>query len=275
VAFDRSTSMNDKPMAPATATRTQFAQQALRSIIQKYGRSVYFGYVEYPLVCRAGGCCSSVVIPPGPHSIDNIDAWWRCRNMPPSCNDTNADSPLGSALAQARMFYDRDDYVIASRSVFVLTDGDPVCTTSTVVDECELAKREVVRMAGWTDKVDTTVFGLGEAQRTSACLNDLAASGGSFMTRVVPDGAQLEKALDEELRPLSREACTLRLREPPGPDEVVRLYLDREPVRRDETHVDGWDFEQGAPSNITVYGRWCDKMSTSGVQRYGVEICFM
>jgi hypothetical protein len=274
VAFDRSASMNDKPVAPATATRTQFAQQALRTIVQRYGRSVYFGYVEYPLACRGPGCCTSGVIPPGPHTLDAIDGWWRCRNMPPSCYDTTADSPLGSALARARNWYDNDDYVTASRFVFVLTDGEPGCSSGTI-DECDLAQREVSRMAGWPDKVDTTVFGLTEAQRTSSCLNDVAASGGSLGTRVAVDGPQLEKALEEVLQPLSREACTLRLREPPGQDQELRVYLNRELVRRDQTHVNGWDFEDGAPSNVIVYGDWCRKLSTSQVDRYAMEMCFL
>jgi hypothetical protein len=283
IAFDRSTSMNDKvtlgtgsgtvAMPVITTTRTQMAQQAVRTLIDKYYRAVYFGYVEFPLACRSTSCCTSGVLSPGPYTLEAIDSWWRCRNMPPSCNDTTADSPVGSAIMRARSWFDKDDNVIASRQVFVLTDGEPSCSLTPMEDQCALASREVSRMAGWLDKVDTVVFGLTEELRTSSCLNDLAASGGTVVPRIAVDGAQLLKAMEEVVEPLSREACTIRLRGPVAPDEELRLYMNRTQVRRDQTRTEGWDFEDGAPPTITVYGEWCDKLSTSKVNGVSVEVC--
>jgi hypothetical protein len=273
LALDRSASMQERPVAGGTS-RLHGVQHVLETLMRRYYRAVYFGYVEFPVAdCPMGTCCASKVVPPTKNTLDGIRRRWTCDLEPPSCPNTTKDSPVAEALMASRRDYGSNEYGFDQKHVFLMTDGEPSCSASASDDECTRSGLEAAKLN--TDHfVDVTVFALSESLQTSACVSDVANFGGTGAPIVAATNDILKARLEEKLAPLAKEACSFRLNSMLE-ESVERLYiwLNGVEVKRDPTRIDGWDFEAGAPTKVTFYGPPCTKLSTSLISNYFIEVC--
>ena len=272
LALDRSSSMQERP-ASGGSSRLHGVQHVLESLIYRYSRAVYFGYVEFPIAdCPVGTCCASRVITPGKESLSTIQRRWACELQPASCQSTTKDSPVAEALMASRRDFETGGSEFDQRHLFLMTDGEPSCSASAMDDQCNRSSQEVVRLK--TDSnVDVTVFALSEALQTSACLTDLADRGGTTAPIVAATNEVLKEQLEAKLLPLAKDACSFRLNSSLGGNEYLEIWLNGKFVKRDPARMDGWDFEDGAPGKVTFHGYWCTQLSTSMVNSYWVDAC--
>jgi hypothetical protein len=270
LALDRSASMQERPAGGVS--RLHGVQHVIEALIRKYYRAVYFGYVEFPVAeCPAGSCCASQAVTPAKDSLSLIERRWSCEFEPATCQSTTKDSPIAEALASSRKVLDGGGNDFDQRHVFLMTDGEPACAASTTDDECVRSSEQSAWLA--SQDVSTTVFALTEALQTSGCLKDVANLGGTGATVPAITNDQLKERLEEKLSVLAREACSFRLNVNLDPAETLHVYLNGTEVKRDPTRMDGWEFEDGAPRKVTIYGPWCTKLSTSQVSGSYIETC--
>jgi hypothetical protein len=273
LALDRSASMQERPAAGGTS-RLHGVQHALETLMRRYFRAVYFGYVEFPVAdCPIGTCCASEVVPPARTTLGAIQRRWTCELEPASCQNTTKDSPVAEALMASRRYFGSRGNEFDQRHVFLMTDGEPACSASVSDDECTRSGQEAGRLN--TDhNVDVTVFALSESLQTSACVSDLASFGGTGAPIVAATNDILKAKLEEKLAPLAKEACSFRLNSMlEESKERLYIWLNGVEVKRDPTRTDGWDFEAGAPTKVTFYGPPCTKLSTSLISNYFIEVC--
>jgi hypothetical protein len=263
LAVDRSASMTEKA-ASATTSRWQILQDALKPLLRTYRQAIHFGYVEFPgpaAECRHDACCWGNFLQPS--NSDAIEDKWTCGQM--ACPPRSADSPAAAALYKSRQWFDDYEQSLGSRHVLLFTDGEPSCSTAAAGKACEDANNEVAALHA-QDRT-TTVFALDPALSTNRCMTDMADLGSEAPLHVTGERESLVAQLETFLKPLSAEACTFRLRDALTPSQRLALSADGDPIRRDPTRTNGWEFDKPEDrSRLTVYGAWCDKLRASGLR---------
>jgi hypothetical protein len=108
----------------------------------------------------------------------------------------------------------------------------------------------------------------------SACLDKLALNGGlgsvgkSPVYRLALTPNDLSQALNTLVRTMAEEACHIDVRSPVSDPSRVQLYIGNATVPVDG--VDGWSFDPGTTTKLTVHGSWCDKLIQQS--RNGIEL---
>jgi hypothetical protein len=159
-----------------------------------------------------------------------------------------------------------------------MTDGEPNCDVYS--DDSELiqqAEDYTLDMLGqvFDHGIGTFVIGLGEfVDFNPDLLNQMAEAGGHPRPGPVKyypatSLGDLVEALDEigtEVMP-----CQLDLDRPPDIPEWLWVYFDGEPLSRDSTHQDGWDYDP-AMNRVSFYGPACESLRNGDVEQVEVRV---
>ena len=181
----------------------------------------------------------------------------------PVRNGTPTAAAIDVAAAYVRGLPDGD----APRFVMLVSDGAPTCAGGNGAPSSDDPARaqadalDAVRAAA-ADGVPTLVVGLAPPEAADvAALNALAMAGGYARAQ-----SQLRfytpATVGELFTGVSNTSCTIPLQpSPPAPDAVT-ITFDGEPVRRDPTHSNGWDYPDVSATGVTFYGSWCERLMT-------------
>jgi hypothetical protein len=268
-----------------SGTRLQVIQQAVLELILKYQVAVRFGYAEFPGaggMCNNGlGCCAGDVTAPTSMSLAAI------QHVINDCDNGNGNGcvlgqrPLADALTKIEKAYSYLNVSARSRYAIVLTGGDPTCGGGSatgpdggnVSSACDAAAKAVTDLSR-EQEVSTAVVGVGDEAMGSACLDKLALNGGlgsvgkSPVYRLALTPNDLSQALNTLVRTMAEEACHIDVRSPVSDPSRVQLYIGNATVPVDG--VDGWSFDPGTTTKLTVHGSWCDKLIQQS--RNGIEL---
>jgi len=269
LVVDKSDSMND-PDSAAHPDRSKIEdlREALRILLESYGKRIRFGWLAFP---NQDKCDPGVVsVPVGDDTagliLELVDAsipW--------------GGTPTGPSLQNAAAHQGLHDQN-SSNYVLLVTDGMPTCPNGNGNYENEadnLLALEAVR-ALRADGIETFAIGLGEDLNASnpQLLNDMAEAGGHPRTGNVkyhPASSldELTSAFDEIARTVFE--CSLALEVVPEKPEWIWVYFDDQPLHRDTTHQNGFDYD--AQSNrIVFYGQACEKLQQGQVGEIKVEM---
>jgi hypothetical protein len=265
VALDRSISMFDKI---GTKTWWSSTRDALLAYMQENDGAIAFGYVEFPgrLSCDPfAGCCSRFPVYPSLNSHSGIEQSWNCGNSQ-ACFQTTTESPAGHALNRIRtQYYDTETDPMPDRYVLVITDGDPTCEFDP--DECDLAQRQAARLYS-NGGINTIVLPLGQAARSSACLQTVAENGhtrdpGATDFPFAADPGKVAAELRKAMAQVEQQTCRFRVRTEIRNRDILQVTAEFMPLPRDPTHKEGWDYDPSGTPEIQIYGTACKKLKCS------------
>jgi hypothetical protein len=268
IAVDRSAAMQTWW---GSGTRLQVIQTQTLALISKYQRAVRIGYAEFPApkeTCNNGlGCCAGEVEPPSSMSYNAVlHVIGDCDRNANGC--VQGQRPLGDALGKIAKTFSSLNSAGRSRYTIVLMAGDPTCGGGGVgadggTSSCDNAAKAVTDLSR-DQEVGTAIFGVGEEASGSACLDRLALNGGmgnvgkSPVYRLALTPNDLIQSLNNLVRTMAAEACHIDVRSPVLDPTRVQLYIGNQLVPVDG--VEGWTFDPGTTSKITVHGDWCDAL---------------
>ncbi|MGF1467289.1 MAG: hypothetical protein ACFCGT_14275 [Sandaracinaceae bacterium] len=205
-------------------------------------------------------------------------------------------TPTAEGLRSALRYFDRNPSVDVPRFVVLATDGGPNCNPEVVepTGVCEVCTGEP-RLCDPNVVGEFWAYNCLDEERTLAVIGDLAVDR-SIPVYVIgiddPNRADLADVLDrmavrggrprdvpgerlfysvrepEDLRGALDEItgsialCTFTLSGAPAPEDRVEVAFGDEPVARDTTRIEGWDFTAPDRSEITLYGGACARAST-------------
>lgn len=275
VALDRSFSMFE----PRRGMRSwwEAVKQELTSYMRSYEGGIMFGYEEFPSrsACdRVSGCCGSrVLVPPHVNSHWDIERRLRCDSVADGCYTTTMHAPAADGLASIRSFYDAEPDPEPDRFVLLITDKDPSCPADPGhCEEAGLQASKLFSMGG----VKTIVLGLGEQTRTSSCLETVALAGqtrgqGATAHTWVPEPAQLKEQLARALAPVEARTCRFTLKGAYKSWQRLTVTVNYQPLARDPTHKEGWDFDPPGAPEIQLYGSVCHKLECAELDHRAVR----
>jgi hypothetical protein len=171
-------------------------------------------------------------------------------------SESRVQTPTADALAVALAYYKTVNDGIMDRFVLLSTDGEPnTCTGSGDCPATDTAVKNLLA-AG----IKTFVLGVSEEVASSACLDQLAVSGGAPRATAPhfypgSDPMALDAYLNEIITGIAKPSCVIDLNDAPPDPKLVALFIDGREIARDTTHVDGWDYS--GPKQITFYGAAC------------------
>jgi hypothetical protein len=285
VALDRSTSMNNSRVG--NGTRLTVTVDAVKTLLNAYGSVIQFGYVDFPGLPPDGscssavGCCAGTVIAPARTGQSNkimtisrqLD---ECPNSPQCINTDQTPtaqvlSRIGSALPSG---------LLGFWYTLLVTDGEPSCASGqSSKDLCDQARDEISMLDSLN--VSTYVVGIGGDLTPSSgdpsvgnqCLNALALAGGTNRTTTPYYYAASNLAnsdLHNALVTIANQAvCHLALanNNTQFDRDRVDLAMGSSLIPRDTSGgsgpqdagpANGWSFDPGSTSTITVVGKACE-----------------
>ena len=264
--LDRSGSMNaafDGSAPRPGESRWQILEASLSAALEAFDDRIGLGAKFFPTQTRRAteGPCDvfpGLDVAVGPGRAPGIIRQF-------SLFDPNGGTPVGPAAREAldalvsRADEDRAQFIV------VATDGAPTCTLDAVRQISE-----VIDEAHTTHGIDVYVLGIASTAPEVALLDDLAVRGGRARPATearrfydAQDPAQLSALLSGITRDLAQ--CVYRVPIPPTEDDVVEVTVAREPVSRDETREDGWDWTSDRRTQLSLFGPACDRAIASGV----------
>jgi len=258
-----------------TATRLEFAQQQIQTLMAKYP-IIKWGYQEFPSptsACSAAqGCCAGDVVPPGYSSGKSIrGAIHACDNGGPNCK--LSQRPIADALSKcydAFKSVDNPDEPFDHRYVLLLTSGDPTCMSSpmSMTTPCMDAVTAAMKLSNTFS--NTALFAIGDAAVASTCL-DMVASYGGLDEHTAKSSNDLAAELDTFVESKAEEACSIDVHAPPADPRGVSLLFDGVPIPQDGT--DGWTFDQSTNVSLTIHGSFCRTLVEGNVSVHLVLGC--
>lgn len=255
ISLDRSSSMVTNDVTPGNS-RWKVAKEAITALLAAHPDDIRFGLKLWPgsnLACSTGGSCS-----PGTVRVDPADGTASAINgdlaSASTCNyGTPITGSLTSLLGDSRLLDpDRANYII------LITDGQQSSCTGDPVDAvADLRAQDPsvkVFVVGFSGDVDAT-------QLTDMAIAAGTDRPGSPKYYQADDAQELSDAFDEIAG--SVLSCSYVLDGTP-PDDDLYVYFDGDPVTRDQTGSDGWDFDAGT-NTITFYGAACESLQDGEV----------
>jgi hypothetical protein len=200
-------------------------------------------------------------------------------------------TPTAAALDEVRRFIESQPNDGLPRFVILATDGGPNCNPDTGVpsSEClctgtrdmclvpefgpyncidELRTLEVIRALFGSDGVPVYVIGIDDPTRPDLgdVLDRMAVAGGrprgvagerQFYSVRRPD--DLRGALTTITESISR--CVFTVAPAPGANADLEVRVGGVAIPRDPTHTDGWDFNDPAHRELTMFGSACERVT--------------
>jgi hypothetical protein len=257
LVLDRSGSM-DASLGGGTSKYNAVSGAVQQLVNQRQG-SVEFGLSLYP---DGGASCGTGRINVGTALSQGANIANILNSSPPSDGRT----PTASTLAAAASYFAN---VGSNQAKFVLlaTDGVPNCRAGAgdpdaSDDANTLAAVRSLRARG----VRTFVLGIGQGTQDydPGLLNRLADAGGtarngSTKFYEVGNQAALGSALESAISTASN--CIFPLKSAVTSDSEIGVSIGANPVTRDPSHVNGWDFDPSS-NTISFYGNACSTLSS-------------
>jgi hypothetical protein len=264
------------PLGAANPTRWQYAVALVTDLVKSLDEEANFALQYFPtdIGCEALGPS----VPFGQGATSNIEV---------SLSESVAGgyTPTYGALRSAFEFLvDIDD--ANPEYIIMATDGIPNCGCVNGFGEycsqeplcespCRLAETSpdpgaALEMVGTLREAGIRTFVIGMAfQQSEAMLEQMAMAGGMPRPSVSPayypanDGSELEDAL----RAVSSRivSCNLKLTHRPHHADYTSVFVNDQPVSRDPSHQDGWDFvfDAGVEIGISLFGPACEALQDS------------
>lgn len=274
LVVDKSGSMDEETADGSGRTKMQDLKQAAQTLLNQGRGTIRFGWMSYPdcTGCSTGYCDPGrVTVPVGDDTVDAILG--RLSSL-----TSAGGTPTGESLEAADDYFtDLADNVHRS-FVMLITDGLPTCPNgngrnATDADaQLSLQAVQTLRSHG----VDTFVIGLGEDINSSNpdLLNEMAVAGGQardgaskyFQANSV---AELEAVLAQIGGMVI--GCNIALGTLPEFPDFLWVYFDGQPVPKDGTHTNGWDYDP-ARNAIDFYGSYCDQLRDGDVESLEVKM---
>jgi len=252
IVLDRSISMST-PISGTPLTRWEVMEDALTALTNDKQSVINFGLMVFPSDDTCG-VSAGALVEPALNSATEVQAELE-QYIP------GGATPAKPALTEALSIFTTLSVNPHGRFVLFAADGEPNCyggPDETVAAIADLAA------AG----VDTFVLGLGSGVGEET-LNDAAQAGGQAKASSpyyyqTDDATELATALDEIALTVVQPSCSYELTEiPPDPDNVT-VSVGGQPVPRDASHVEGWDYHPDT-STITLFGSYCDDIELATV----------
>jgi hypothetical protein len=169
--------------------------------------------------------------------------------------------------------------------ILLATDGEPTCGTAGMMPDAIAAEAQAAVTAANTAGFKTFVVGIATATGAAdATLSNLATAGGlpkqgtpSYYP--VTSGDELAAAVRTLIG--AANTCTFQIGPAPTSDGTTDLKQivvlgDGNPILRDTTHTNGYDYVDGTMMSIQIYGPLCDQVMTGAIKEVGVNfICLI
>jgi hypothetical protein len=249
IVLDRSDSMNE---TIGDTTKWDAAREAITGLIEEHIDAVRFGLLLYPgsdAACSMGAECEvgSVSVDPDAETTEAIHG---ALSEAETCA---FGTPTAEALAALVTYPGLSD---SQRPNYVLLLTDGMSTCADPVEQVELLRERA-------PEVRTFVVGFGD-QVDSGELTSLAEAGGTARTEPpnyyqADDPEALRGALTavvSRVFPCSYDFADF----PIAHSAETAAYFGEEPIPRDETHVNGWDYDPSAQT-VTFYGSACARLA--------------
>jgi hypothetical protein len=258
LTVDRSGSMVTNDVPGTGDSRWTVARRVIRRLTQQYQEGIRFGLSLWPgrekdcedatSQTRCRGIVHGVAMATGTASAIGgyIDTATTC----------GLGTPIGGTLDTLVTYAplgdeSRDNYVV------LVTDGGENCDGNGPDAARDLGERD--------PPVRTFVIGFGGDVDASQ-LNALALAGGTARPTMpyyyqADNEAALEAAFDQIAGEVA--TCTYTLSSNPGDPTRIFVFLDGNPIARDTSHANGWDYEPAA-MRLTFYGAACSSIRGGG-----------
>jgi hypothetical protein len=255
--FDNGTNNCDRPPHASNSDpnpafdapdKWSVATDAISTVLSSHGNKVRFGLVTFSSdnSCGAG----NVRVDVGPNTEADI-------NMTLNNTSPRGSTPLGDTL-QGLVGLNQLQNTQHPNYVLLVTDGMETCDGNPVA-----AARNLFQQA---EKVKTYVVGFGGGVDASE-LNNIATEGhtdrpGPTKYYQADNATELGDALDAILG--SVLSCEYQLDQVPEDLSQLYIYADGNPVDRDQTDMEGWDYDP-ATGTLTFYGQICQDLKDGTV----------
>jgi hypothetical protein len=224
------------------------AEDAMDGILTSHGPKVRFGLVTFASdnSCGAGNVRVDIA--------GNNEAMIQSTIASTS---PRGSTPIGDTLADL-VGLNQLQSTAHPNYVLLVTDGMETCDGNPVA-----AARNLYQQS---PRVKTFVVGFGGGVDASE-LNDIATEGhtdrpGPTKYYQADNAAELAAALDAILG--SVLSCEYQLDQVPEDLSQLYVYADGDPVDRDQTQSEGWDYDP-ASGSITFYGQICQDLQDGTV----------
>jgi len=287
LVIDRSGSMNDP--TPTGQIRWDALTGALGTVLPSVDFELWTGLLRFPQGTSDDGTTCGVApvveLPPRPRNATRVLETLRSTRP-------NGGTPTHDALATAARYYDSNPAVgrVRGRFLVLATDGGPNCNGALSSTTCActnprgcnvprgnlscLDDTRTVNLLTTLARENIQTFVIGASgndttlQRT---LDRMAVAGGQ--PRPVALGGTRYYAADnaQEFAASFREITTALARcryvtNPLSDPNTAWVSVEGMELRRDPTHVEGWDWERAATGELALYGSACER-SLRGVVR--------
>ena len=265
MVLDRSCSMMSKVNG---VTKWQIALAAIGTMMTAYQNKIRFGLTLFPDLVAPD--CGQAVIP-----------------FPPTVgNELPIANFLFNALSFVNPFYPKGPCVTNIDTAMLQASTEPALTDPTrenfvmlITDGaqwkgCSLggadAGTEATITALLAAGVKTFVIGFGGSDIDPQALNAFADAGGVGVNNGMIHyyNAADAVSLDQALAAIATQAmsCTYVLDKPIDDPDQLFAFFNNDPVKvpRDETHLNGWDYD-AATNSVTFYGPYCDQLKAGKV----------
>ena len=287
LVIDRSGSMNDP--TPTGARRWDALTSALGAVLPTVDFELWTGLLRYPqgnandgTTC---GVATAVELPPRPRNAERVMSTLRATRP-------NGGTPTHDALATAARYYRDNPPVgrVRGRFLVLATDGGPNCNAALSASRCVCTNPRGCNVPRGNlscldddrtvnllddlarDNIQTFVIGAsGNDANLRRTLDRMAVAGGQPRPNplggarfyAAEDAAEFAASFREITTALAR--CRYVTNPLPDPD-AAWVTVDGVELRRDTSHVEGWDWERAATGELALYGRACER-SLRGVVR--------
>jgi hypothetical protein len=238
----------DNPAYDGPPDKWAVATDAMSAVLDSHGSKVRFGLVTFASNSSCG--TGHVRVDTGPNTKAMIQSVM------------NTTSPIGAtpigATLNALVGYNGLDDGNRTNYVLLVTDGQDTCGGN--------ASGAAGNLYDQNPRVKTFVVGFGGGVNAGE-LNQTAVEGhtdrpGATKYYQADDATELQNALDTILG--SVLSCEYQLDQVPEDLSQLYVYADGDPVDRDQTQTDGWDYDS-ASGTITFYGQICHDLQAGTV----------
>lgn len=253
IVLDRSSSMND---SISGGTKWAIAKKAIADLLTAQAGKIRFGFALYPGTnesCSSGSDCG-----PGKVFVDPGDATAAQINTKMGeARTCSFGTPTAEMLTELLTYQGLKD-TAHPNYILLITDGKSTCKDPVPV---------VTSLRGLVPEVKTFAVGFGSSVDANE-LNNVAQKGGTAIAGgppyyyVASDAASLAAAFSTIAGQVL--TCVYTLSEKPTDLSQLYVYQSKQPITRDTTHANGWDYDPGT-NQITFYGSACQALQSGKV----------
>jgi len=285
IVLDRSNSMNNdvndktcadggvpiggmSPVGCGKASKWGAVVPALTQVISETENDVNWGLKFFPTVNNECAVTPTVAVGIAPKNASAIVAAIAgATNTAGSAMGFNG-TPTSSAITGATQ-YMQTLTDMNPKYILLATDGAPTCngTTGPGTDGAAMAVQAVQTAA--TANYKTFVVGIatggGDADQTLSTM----ANAGGLPRAGTPSYYPVASTADlaSAIRTLIGVAATCTFQVGPTPTDdgttdlgLINVFGDGAPIKRDDTHTDGYDYTDSTMQKVQVYGPTCEKI---------------